>query len=49
MLLHPRRSFVRLLAATALGALALSAPAPASAEIERLELIAPASAGGGWD
>jgi putative tricarboxylic transport membrane protein len=44
---HPRRSFVRLLAATALGGLVLSAPA--SAEIERLELIAPASAGGGWD
>jgi putative tricarboxylic transport membrane protein len=45
----PRRSFVRLLAATALGALALGAPAPAWAEIERLELIAPANPGGGWD
>jgi putative tricarboxylic transport membrane protein len=44
-----RRSFVRLLAATALGALALGSPAPASAEIARLELIAPANAGGGWD
>jgi putative tricarboxylic transport membrane protein len=46
---HPRRSFVRLLAATALGALTLSAPVPASAEIEGLELIAPANPGGGWD
>jgi putative tricarboxylic transport membrane protein len=46
---YPRRSFVRLLAATALGAMALGAPAPASAEIERLELIAPANPGGGWD
>lgn len=49
MLLRPRRSFVRLLAATALGALALGAPAPASAELQRLELIAPANPGGGWD
>jgi putative tricarboxylic transport membrane protein len=40
---------VRLLAATALGALALGAPAPASAGIEQLELIAPANPGGGWD
>jgi putative tricarboxylic transport membrane protein len=47
LLSHPRRSFVRLLAATALGALALGAPA--SAEIEGLELIAPANPGGGWD
>jgi putative tricarboxylic transport membrane protein len=46
---HPRRFFVRLLAATALGVLALSPPAPASAEIKRLELIAPANPGGGWD
>src|SRR5687767_9411305 len=49
MLAHSRRFFVRLLAATALGALALGAPVPASAEIQRLELIAPANPGGGWD
>jgi putative tricarboxylic transport membrane protein len=47
MLSHSRRSFVRLLAATALGATALSGPA--SAEIKQLELIAPANPGGGWD
>lgn len=46
---HPRRPFVRLLAATMLGAWALSAPVPASAEIKGLELIAPANPGGGWD
>ena len=45
----PRRSLVRLLAATALGAIALIGPAPASADIEGLEIIAPASPGGGWD
>ena len=46
---YPRRSFVRLLAATALGAWALSSATPASAELKRLELIAPANPGGGWD
>jgi putative tricarboxylic transport membrane protein len=39
----------RLLAATALAALALGAPLPASAQVEGLELIAPANPGGGWD
>jgi putative tricarboxylic transport membrane protein len=47
---YPRRSFVRLLAATAFGALALSTAAPAqAAELKKLEIIAPANPGGGWD
>jgi putative tricarboxylic transport membrane protein len=44
-----RRFFVRLLAATAIGASALTAATPAFAELKRLELIAPANPGGGWD
>jgi putative tricarboxylic transport membrane protein len=47
MRLHPRRFFVWLLAASALVASVLSAPA--SAELKRLDLIAPANPGGGWD
>ena len=46
---HPRRFFARLLTATAIGVSALAAAIPASAELKRLELIAPANPGGGWD
>ena len=49
MRLYPRRTLARLLAATALGALALSTTSSAQAEITKLELIAPANPGGGWD
>ena len=45
----PRRTFATLLAASALGALALGGIGPARAEIAGLELIAPANPGGGWD
>ena len=47
MLALKTTSIRRLLAAAALGALALAGPA--SAEIDRLDLIAPANPGGGWD
>jgi putative tricarboxylic transport membrane protein len=48
--LYPRRSFVRLMTATALGAMVLSTAAPAqTAELKKLEIIAPANPGGGWD
>lgn len=46
---HPRRLFARLLAATALGALVSSMAPAAHAEIRKLEIIAPANPGGGWD
>ena len=42
----PRRTCTALLAA---GALALAGIGPARAEITRLELVAPANPGGGWD
>ena len=45
----PRRTFATLLAASALGALALGGIGAARAEIAGLELIAPANPGGGWD
>ena len=45
---HTRRSLAGLLAAGALVALALDA-APASAQVKGLDIIAPASPGGGWD
>ena len=47
MLTLKTTSIRRLLAAAALGALALAGPA--SAEIDKLTLIAPANPGGGWD
>lgn len=50
MTIHPRRTVARLLAAAALGTLALSAaPASQGAELRKLEIIAPANPGGGWD
>lgn len=45
---HSRRSLARLITAGALGALALGA-VPASAQVKGLEIVAPASPGGGWD
>ena len=42
----PRRL---LTASIAVGALALALPLPARAEIKKLEIIAPANPGGGWD
>jgi putative tricarboxylic transport membrane protein len=48
--LYLRRSFVRLMTATALSAMALSTAAPGqAAELKKLEIIAPANPGGGWD
>lgn len=44
-----RRIFATLLAATALGAFAPGGIRPARAELQGLELIAPANPGGGWD
>lgn len=48
MLSHSRRSIMRLAAVAAFGSLVLST-ATASAEIKKLDLIAPANPGGGWD
>ena len=45
---NSRRSVARALAVAALGALILGA-GPASAQVKSLEIIAPASPGGGWD
>ena len=47
MLMPTTSSIRRLLAATALGALALATPA--LAEMDELTIIAPANPGGGWD
>lgn len=49
MTVHTRRLCMRLLVATAIGAYALTGASPAFAELKRLELIAPANPGGGWD
>lgn len=48
MLSLSRRFFLGLLPAAAVGAVNLVAP-PASAEVQGLEIIAPANPGGGWD
>jgi putative tricarboxylic transport membrane protein len=46
---HYRRTVLRLLAATTLTVVAAWAPAPANAEIDGLEIIAPANPGSGYD